>query len=227
MRRIVLRSFAVLMLLFAITFGAIAGVIYSAVGVGDTVTVPGEEIKNESDLACQSFLVDIESVSVSSIPFSFLLGEWFAELEISSTPSMEMQGAAATRDSVDAALLGKSVCGVELRQDPLITLITSGDAFLNVSDLPDTLVESEGNVLYFPIEALRGTSIVINTRDPAQALDLQELAISGVVTFPQAVMIFRIAGAAGIVFLGAGITLLVLSRSRRQKALSTNDGAES
>ncbi|MCF8551630.1 MAG: hypothetical protein K9G05_06085, partial [Candidatus Nanopelagicales bacterium] len=109
----------------------------------------------------------------------------------------------------------------------LITLITSGDAFLNVSDLPDTLVESEGNVLYFPIEALRGTSIVINTRDPVQALDIQELAISGVVTFPQAVMIFRIAGAAGIVFLGAGITLLVLSRSRRQKALSTNDGAES
>lgn len=226
MRRILLRSIAVLMLLFAVAFGAIAGVIYSAVGFGDTVAVPGEEIKNEADLGCQSFLVDIESVSVSNIPFSFLLGESSAALEISSIPGTEMLGAAATRDSVDAALLGKSVCGVELRQDPWITLITSGEVFLRVTDLPDTLVESEGNVLYFPIKALTGTSIVINTRDPGQALGVQELVINGVVTFPQAIMIFRVAVAACVIFLGAGITLLVLARTRRPKAISSNEGAE-
>lgn len=213
MGRTVLRGFTVLLLLLGLALGGVATFIYLLVGTHNEISAKGFTISADELSGCTSFVLDVESIFVSPVRGDLLLGDRESYLEISTSPESILQSLKVDTGALNEVLLGKNICVIQIAGNPAVKQLSSGEAALSVSDFPNTEVIM-GEKISFPDYELPGYSLLISFEQSRTFIP--DVAINGLIKYPQSSMILWVSSCAAVVFLIAALILAVAVRNNRK-----------
>lgn len=212
MGRTVLRVFSVLLLLLGLALGGVATFTYLLVGTHSEIAVKGFTIGADELSGCTSFVLDVESASVSPVSGDLLLGDRETYLEISTSPKSILQSLKVDTGALNEVLLGKKVCVIHITDSPTVQVLSSGDSALSVADFPNMEI-SVGEKISFPDYDLPGNSLLISF-DPSRTFT-SDVTINGLIEYPQSSVILWASSCVAVVFLIAAVILAVAVRNNR------------
>ena len=231
MRRVVIRLLIVLLGVFAIAFATIAAVVYSTLGLGNSLVATGFTVPAEATRNCPSLLMEVDTVKIDPLPWTVLLGSQSSYLTIATAAQDELRSAVSDSASIDGALLGRSTCLIEFDGTAKVQRISSGSLPLTIASLENLSFIFEGQIIKIPLGKSSGESIITElTSNQVDGVPFTDstLDVDGLIEFPQAQTILIFCATGFFVFAVVIIAILIGTRRRRKAApVSATEGISS